>query len=74
MLQDTTLNEDSVLKDTGLRITDVRPTLNIFMLKGLSHEIFRPVFWPVWTHLGLNVNRLRFFNEGSSILYSYFRY
>ncbi len=31
------------------------------MLKGLSHEIFRPVFWPVWMHLGLNVNRLWFF-------------
>ncbi len=29
-------------------------------LKGLSHEIFRPVFWPVWMHLGLNVNRLWF--------------
>jgi hypothetical protein len=38
------------------------------------HEIFRPVFWPVWMHLGLNVNCLWFFNfkEGSSILYSYF--
>ncbi len=31
-------------------------------LKGLSHEIFRPVFWPVWMHLGLNVNGLWFFN------------
>ncbi len=29
-------------------------------LKGLSHEIFRPVFWPVWMRLGLNVNRLWF--------------
>ncbi len=29
-------------------------------LKGLSHEIFRPVFWPVWMLLGLNVNRLWF--------------
>jgi hypothetical protein len=40
-------------------------------LKGLSHDIFR----PVWMHLGLNVNRLWFFNlkEGSSILYSYFK-
>ncbi len=45
-------------------------------LKGLSHEIFRPVFWPVWMHLGLNVNRLWFFNfkEGSLILYIYFKY
>ncbi len=29
-------------------------------LKGLSHEIFWPVFWPVWLLLGLNVNRLWF--------------
>jgi hypothetical protein len=45
-------------------------------LKGLSHEIFGPVFWPVWMHLGPNVNRLWFFDfkEGSSILYSYFKY
>jgi hypothetical protein len=45
-------------------------------LKGLSHEIFRPIFWPVWMHLCLNVNHLWFFNfkEGSSILYSYFKY
>ncbi len=48
----------------------------VFLLKGLSHEIFRPVFWSVWMHLGLNVNRLWFFNfkEGSLILYSYFNY
>jgi hypothetical protein len=25
-------------------------------LKGLSHEIFRPVFWPVWIEIGLNMN------------------
>jgi hypothetical protein len=39
-------------------------------LKGLSHEIFSPVFWPVWIHLGLNVNRLWFYNffEAPSIL------
>jgi hypothetical protein len=29
-------------------------------LKGLSHEIFRPVFWSVWMRLGLNGNRLWF--------------
>jgi hypothetical protein len=29
-------------------------------LKGLSHEIFRPVFWSVWMYLGLNMNRLWF--------------
>jgi hypothetical protein len=26
-------------------------------LKGLSHEIFGPVFQAVWMYLGLNVNR-----------------
>jgi hypothetical protein len=31
-------------------------------LKGLSHEIFGPVFWTVLMYLGLNVNRLWFFN------------
>jgi hypothetical protein len=31
-------------------------------LKGLSHEILRPVFWPVWMYLGLNMNRLWFYN------------
>jgi cation transport ATPase len=30
--------------------------------KGLSHEIFGPVFWPVWMYLGLNMNRLLFLN------------
>jgi hypothetical protein len=33
-----------------------------YRLKGLSHEIFGPVFWPVWMNLGLNVNRLWFLN------------
>jgi hypothetical protein len=31
-------------------------------LKGLSHEIFEPVYWPVWMHLGLNKNRVWFLN------------
>jgi hypothetical protein len=34
-------------------------------LKGLSHEIFGPVFWAVWMYLGLNVNRLWFLNFNS---------
>ncbi len=35
-------------------------------LKGLSHEIFGPVYWPVWMHLGLNKNRFWFLNfEGA---------
>jgi hypothetical protein len=45
-------------------------------LKGLSHEILRLVFWPVWIYLGLNGNRFSFLNfkEGSLILDSYFKY
>ncbi len=31
-------------------------------LKGLSHEIFGPIFWAVWIYLGLNVNRLWLLN------------
>jgi hypothetical protein len=34
------------------------PTL---LLKGLLHEIFGPVYWTVWMHVGLNKNRFRFF-------------
>jgi hypothetical protein len=37
-------------------------------LKGLSHEIFGPVFWPVWMYLGLNVNRLWFLNFNDALL------
>jgi hypothetical protein len=33
-----------------------------YSLKGLSHEIFGPVYWPVWMHLGLNKNRFWFLN------------
>jgi hypothetical protein len=32
------------------------------ILRGLSHEIFGPVYWPVWMHLGLNKNRFWFLN------------
>jgi hypothetical protein len=32
------------------------------VLKGLSHEIFGPVYWPVWIHIGLNKNRFWFLN------------
>jgi hypothetical protein len=31
-------------------------------LKGLSHEIFGPVYWTVWMHLGLNKIRFWFLN------------
>jgi hypothetical protein len=37
-------------------------------LKGLSHEIFGPVFWAVWMYLGLNVNRLWFLNFNYALL------
>jgi hypothetical protein len=49
---------------------------NPCILKGLSHEIFGPVFWPVLMYLGLNVNRLWFlnFNDASLILDNYFKF
>jgi hypothetical protein len=49
---------------------------DVVPLKGLSHEILRPVFWPVWIYQGLNGNRFSFLNfkEGSLILDSYFKY
>jgi hypothetical protein len=45
-------------------------------LKGLSHEIFGPVFWAVRMYLGLNVNRLWFlnFNDAPLILDNYFKF
>ncbi len=48
----------------------------ILALKGLSHEIFRPVFWPVWIYLCLNGNRFWFLNfkEGCLILDNYFKF
>ncbi len=47
-----------------------------YYLKGLSHEIFRPVFWPVWIYLGLNGNRFSFLNfkKGFLILESFLKY
>ncbi len=43
-------------------------------LKGLSHEIFGPVFWAAW--IDLNVNRLWFlnFNDAPLILDNYFKF
>ncbi len=54
----------------------LKPCTNLGHLKGLSHEIFRPVFWPVWMHLGLNVNRLWFWNfyEAPLIFGNYFKF
>ncbi len=46
-------------------------------LKGLSHEIFWPVFRPVWIHLGLNVNCFWFlyFNDAHLIFKdNYFKF
>jgi hypothetical protein len=47
-----------------------------YNLKGLSHEIFGPVFWPVWMHLGLNRNRfwLLNFKETPLIWDSHFKF
>jgi hypothetical protein len=40
------------------------------VLKGLSHEVYRPVYWPVWMHLGLNKNRFWFLNfKGAPSIY-----
>ncbi len=46
------------------------------LLNGLSHEIFGPVFWPVWLDLGLNMNRFWFlsFNEAPSIWDRHFKF
>ncbi len=57
--------------------TELLHTLyNAKTLKGLSHEIFGPVYWPVWMHLGLNKNRFRFFNfkDALSIWDSHFKF
>ncbi len=45
-------------------------------LKGLSHEIFGPVFWAVGMYLCLNMNRLWFlnFNAAPLILDNYFKF
>ncbi len=45
-------------------------------LKGLSHEIYGPVFWAVWMYLGPNVNRLWFlnFNDAPLILDNSFKF
>jgi hypothetical protein len=45
-------------------------------LKGLSHEIFGPVFWAVRMYLGLNMNRLLFLNftDTPLILDNYFKF
>jgi hypothetical protein len=52
-----------------LEIQVISVLLTVF-LKGLSHEIFRAVFWPVWIDLGLDMNRFWFlsFKEAPSIL------
>jgi hypothetical protein len=41
---------------------DIPWSEDALLLKGLSHEIFGPVCWPVWMHLGLNKNRFWFLN------------
>jgi hypothetical protein len=51
-------------------------SVRLLALKGLSHEIFGPVFWAVWMYLDLNVNRLWFlnFNDAPLILDNYFKF
>jgi hypothetical protein len=45
-------------------------------LKGLSHENFGPVYWPVCIHLDLNENRFWFLNfkEAPSVWGSHFKF
>jgi hypothetical protein len=54
----------------------VNQAMALGCLKGLSHEIFGPVFWPVWMYLGLNMNRLWFlnFNWALLILDNFFKF
>jgi hypothetical protein len=51
-------------------------TNSVYVLDGLSHEIFGPVFLPVWIVLGLNMNRFWFlsFKEAPSILDRQFKF
>jgi hypothetical protein len=46
------------------------------ILKGLSHEIFGPVFWAVRMYLGLNITCLWFlnFDDAPLILDNYFEF
>jgi hypothetical protein len=57
-------------------LTDKNRFLSTSYLKGLSHEIYGPVFWAVRMYLGLNVNRLWFlnFNDAPLILDNYFKF
>ncbi len=50
--------------------------LNCYHLKGLPHEIFGPIFWPLRMQLGLKVNRLWFlnFNDAPLILDDFFKF
>ncbi len=49
---------------------------SLWVLKRLSHEIFCPIFLPLWINLGLNVNRFCFFRYSnvSSILDNYLKF
>jgi hypothetical protein len=46
------------------------------LLKGMSHEIFGPVFWAVGMNLSLNMNHLWFLNYNAAplILDNYFKF
>jgi hypothetical protein len=58
---------------TGYDVSNVLGIISNYFflsLKGLSHEIFGPVFWAVWMYRGPNVNRFWFlnFNDAPMIL------
>jgi hypothetical protein len=61
------------------RVTYFGPKGKDFLLdhlKRLSHEIFRPAFWPLWMHLHLNMNHVCFKNcyDAHSIFGGYLKF
>jgi hypothetical protein len=52
------------LSDVSIHTGQLFPTAKsgAYHLKGLSHEIFGPVNWPVWMHIGLDKNCFWFLN------------
>ncbi len=52
--------ENQSVMNISLRAVHIPVRVNTALLKRLSHEIFGPVYRPVWMHLGLNKNRFWF--------------
>jgi hypothetical protein len=66
----------SLLADELSKPIKLYRVFTYLLFKGLSHEIFGPVFGAVWIYLGLNGNRLWFlnFNDALLILDTYFKF